>query len=523
MRVTQKLLFDSYIGNMNNSLEKYMDLNTQASSQKRINKPSDDPAGTFRVLNHRQSLDSLAQYKDNIDTAQGWLKQGDDTITQMNTVMTRLKELAEQAATGSLSADNREEVSYEVRELYHQLISLTNAKFENKSIFAGHKVDDQAFTEASWLRDNDGSLAAAGSTFSITGSADKSSLIQFTQGGTLADGMTFRYSLDGGSTFTNGTVDGTSQANKLILDLGGQKVLIDNDPSGTPPKNPPTVTACSATDTNDTTGTWMWVYPTARYLGDDNDAVDVDTMGSAGITGTAAGNFAGNINVRIDGYDSSANQVEYSYSTDNGLTWTSHNTAPAQSSDTSAFLTVPGGSLTLAMPTDVGTDLGTTGQEFVIRPREADIRLAVSGTQSVVINSVGKDVFGGVYTDPVTGETQTCMNGQEDKNLFDTVGRLLSNLETNNQAGVSQALVDLRTSSSYILNHLASIAGRENNLDVAKNAVANLSANETQRMSSVEDADLTELLTKLSQQQLGYQAVLKSSSTIMNLSLMNYM
>ena len=40
--------------------------------------------------------------------------------------------------------------------------------------------------------------------------------------------------------------------------------------------------------------------------------------------------------------------------------------------------------------------------------------------------------------------------------------------------------------------------------------------------SYVEDIDLTELLTKLTRQQIAYQTVLQSSSMIMNMSLANY-
>ncbi len=43
-----------------------------------------------------------------------------------------------------------------------------------------------------------------------------------------------------------------------------------------------------------------------------------------------------------------------------------------------------------------------------------------------------------------------------------------------------------------------------------------------ERLSYVEDIDLTELLTKLTRQQIAYQTVLQSSSMIMNMSLANY-
>ena len=41
-------------------------------------------------------------------------------------------------------------------------------------------------------------------------------------------------------------------------------------------------------------------------------------------------------------------------------------------------------------------------------------------------------------------------------------------------------------------------------------------------MSSIEDADLTELLTRLAQQQMAYQSILQSSSMIMQLNLTKF-
>ena len=43
------------------------------------------------------------------------------------------------------------------------------------------------------------------------------------------------------------------------------------------------------------------------------------------------------------------------------------------------------------------------------------------------------------------------------------------------------------------------------------------------RMSTIEDVDLTELVTKLAQQQMAYQSVLQSSTMIMQLNIMDYL
>jgi flagellar hook-associated protein 3 FlgL len=66
------------------------------------------------------------------------------------------------------------------------------------------------------------------------------------------------------------------------------------------------------------------------------------------------------------------------------------------------------------------------------------------------------------------------------------------------------------------------VGGRENRLTAADTFLENLEANVEEQVSSVEDVDLAALLVKIAQQELAYQSVLKSSASIMQLSLMKY-
>ena len=52
-RVSQQSLFSNFTTNLNASMTKLMELNIQNSSQKRINRPSDDGAGTARGIARR--------------------------------------------------------------------------------------------------------------------------------------------------------------------------------------------------------------------------------------------------------------------------------------------------------------------------------------------------------------------------------------------------------------------------------------------------------------------------------------
>ena len=65
MRVAQRSMYNSFVSNMNRTLANYMESNIQSSSQKKVNRPSDDPVGMVRVLNYRSAIARNEQYESN--------------------------------------------------------------------------------------------------------------------------------------------------------------------------------------------------------------------------------------------------------------------------------------------------------------------------------------------------------------------------------------------------------------------------------------------------------------------------
>ena len=524
-RVTQRDIYATSIAEMNSTLSQLQESSVEASSQRKINLPQDDPAGQALALQLRSSINQLGQYQKNITTATGWLNLADSTMTQTSTVLTGLKELAEQAASGTMTNQNRQQISYQARQDFEQLISLANTTYQNQSIFGGTKTASSAYAESLWLTANDASLSNV--SFSISGSTSYTGLIQFidpasSAGGTsltMAAGLHFRYSLDGGSTWaSNAAVAGASGYS--MLNLGsGLSVSIANGAKVT--SDPATG---SSSDYNSTVGTSIWVRPTAQYLGDDQDAVDVDPLTAqtyaSGTMGRAGGTFAGYVMVRIDAPASGAGSVvRYSYSLNGGQSWVTSNTSSVTTA-TTATLTLPGGILTLS---NAGGLAVASGNEYVIRPRTADINVSISPTESVTINGVGKDIFGGIYREPGSNAASLVTSMGSNANLFDVAGKFIGYLETNNQTGISECLADFGEAQQQVLTYDTNVGGREDRLNTASAILSNLTTGQTQQLSDTEDVDLTTLLTKLAQQQIAYQAVLKSSGMIMQLSLVSYM
>ena len=75
---------------MQKNLAAYMESNEQGSTQKKINRPSDDPAGAYRVLTTRDDLNATAQYQTNVDTARGWLELADSVLSTRSARFSRI-------------------------------------------------------------------------------------------------------------------------------------------------------------------------------------------------------------------------------------------------------------------------------------------------------------------------------------------------------------------------------------------------------------------------------------------------
>ena len=507
IRVTQKNMYDNMTSQMQKTLAAYMDSNEQGSTQKKINRPSDDPAGTYRVLMTRNDISATTQYQSNVDTATGWLSLADNVLgTQLSNSLTSLKSLAEQASTGTYTAENRKQIAYQARQIFGEMLNLSNTQYEGNSIFAGQRYDRNAFEEGLALTsaDTNWDTAIQAGEYTIQGASSSTMMIQFTSTGTLDGGpQTFQWSNDGGTTWTAGTTSGRT------LTANGVTVSMDNDLA---------VTAADVSaGPGSSNGTLVYIRPTAIYQGDDNDPPPTMTVmgGPDNLATSAAGTFGGNVLLRLDNdadLSSSGNTVNYSYSTDSGSTWVS---ATATTDGSSQLrLLVPSGYVDVDATAVTGSTVNA-GTQILVHPDRADLNLEIMKGSYISVNNVGKDIFGGYYQGKPALPDAT--------NLFDMVGEFISFCENNNQQGCQETLEKIATVQQNVLTETARIGGLENRVSTASDILSFQKVDQQERLSYTEDIDLTELLTKLTRQQLTYQTVLQSSSKIMQMSLASYL
>lgn len=119
----------------------------QLATGKRILSPSDDVGGSTQILALKKVIDTHMQYSENADVVEAKLNQEEISLTQNINVLQRIRELAAQAESPSLTTDTRKHYAAEMRELLDEILSIANAADANGDyIFAGFNVDTTPFT-----------------------------------------------------------------------------------------------------------------------------------------------------------------------------------------------------------------------------------------------------------------------------------------------------------------------------------------------------------------------------------------
>lgn len=146
MRITNNMLFNTSLANIEKQNTRLLQASGEASSGLRLQRPSDDPTGTRRVLNIRNTLSSFDQFKSQ-QTVLGSLLDGTDSALQeTETLLLSAKGLALRGANDTLGADQRATLADEVGGLLQQAIALGNSDINGRYLFAGQANDQPPFS-----------------------------------------------------------------------------------------------------------------------------------------------------------------------------------------------------------------------------------------------------------------------------------------------------------------------------------------------------------------------------------------
>jgi len=147
MRVSNRSTYQGIQLQLSDITGQLKSLNEQISSGKRINRPSDDPIGITQSMGLNNILSKIDQYQKNIGFGQSWLTATESSLQGISDLIVRGKEIANQMATGSYSADQRTNAANEVQTLLDQLRALGNSQFNDRYLFSGYQEQSPAYDQ----------------------------------------------------------------------------------------------------------------------------------------------------------------------------------------------------------------------------------------------------------------------------------------------------------------------------------------------------------------------------------------
>ena len=247
-RVSENMKFNMMVNNLFDVQNKHNKLMEQMATQKRINRPSDDPLGMSRILDFRKVKASIGQYRQNIDHCKGWLSITESKLSCADELLGNARQLAIAQATATATAETRKIVAGSVQGIIDGMLALANSKYGDRYIFSGSKTDVQPFSSGESIDATiEDPVAAEGNNFnggvSVTegatydGSVNKTYVVKITAWDADNSKATYNVSDDGGATWVlqEQPLDLSGDGTEATGDIGdGINLTFTDDGDGAP-------------------------------------------------------------------------------------------------------------------------------------------------------------------------------------------------------------------------------------------------------------------------------------------------
>ena len=142
MRITNGIMINNSLNNINRNKILSDKLNTQLSTTKKIQRPSEDPIVAIRALRLRSTYSEIKQYLEkNIPDARSWMETTQEAIGSINEVLTEISYYCNQGVNGYNTVEERNTLITTLEQLRDQIYADGDADLVDRTIFTGYKTD----------------------------------------------------------------------------------------------------------------------------------------------------------------------------------------------------------------------------------------------------------------------------------------------------------------------------------------------------------------------------------------------
>ena len=149
MRMTNKIMQNNSLYNINNNKILQDKLSTQMSTTKKLTRPSDDPVVAIRALRLRSDVSQIKQfYEKNAEDAEAWLKVTGDALNTTTEVINGMVEQANKGSNKDLGYEDLDIIVTQLKALRDEFYAIGNVDFAGRYVFTGFRTDTTlTFTE----------------------------------------------------------------------------------------------------------------------------------------------------------------------------------------------------------------------------------------------------------------------------------------------------------------------------------------------------------------------------------------
>ncbi len=137
MRVSEIVLFQSVIGDLQRGRRAELDVLEQISSGKQLQRPSDDPPKFIQIAGLKDTQVKIDQRQRNIDSGLGHMRATETSLSTAVDILNRVKELGLQMRNDTNSATDRRVAALEIGQNINQMADVANAKNGDIDLFSG--------------------------------------------------------------------------------------------------------------------------------------------------------------------------------------------------------------------------------------------------------------------------------------------------------------------------------------------------------------------------------------------------
>lgn len=148
MRLSEQSRVHNQVSYISAATERADRVQRQLSTNRRIDRASDDPSGAALAMQHRKNIAFEAQMRRNLENGTAFLNVTESALNSATDILQRARELTVQGASDTLGASEKNNIAAEMDQLIQQLAQVANTNFGGVYIFSGHQTQTPAYNVA---------------------------------------------------------------------------------------------------------------------------------------------------------------------------------------------------------------------------------------------------------------------------------------------------------------------------------------------------------------------------------------